>query len=75
MKKDKCSLLKVKCVLFAGFCLFYAIHGVLREREFELYAYIGGIIVIFVYIVIDLAVNDHRTLLKWVSKIIYSFFG
>ncbi|XP_068758727.1 uncharacterized protein [Montipora capricornis] len=49
-----------------GFCLFYAIHGVLREREFELYAFIIGIAVIFVYIVIDLIVNSHkRTALKW----------
>ncbi|XP_067024515.1 uncharacterized protein [Acropora muricata] len=47
-----------------GFCLFYAIHGVLREREFELYAYIGAITVILVYIVIDLAVNE-TTPLKW----------
>lgn len=49
-----------------GFCLFYAIHGVLREREFELYAYIGGITAILVYIVIDLAVNHtNRNALKW----------
>lgn len=48
-----------------GFCLFYAIHGVLREREFELYAYIGAITAILVYIVIDLAVNERRTRLKW----------
>ncbi|KAK2571527.1 hypothetical protein P5673_004133 [Acropora cervicornis] len=48
-----------------GFCLFYAIHGVLREREFELYAYIGAITAILVYIVIDLAVNESRTRLKW----------
>ena len=77
--KKKCfnffSIIVKVIVLFtawmiAGFCLFYAIHGVLREREFELYAFIIGIAVIFVYIVIDLIVNSHkRTALKWVSEV------
>lgn len=50
-----------------GFCLFYAVHGVLREREFELYVYIVGIVVLLIYIIIDLIVNDiNRTTLKWV---------
>ena len=54
--------------LLAGFCLFYAVHGVLREREFELYVYIVGIVVLLIYIIIDLIVNHvHRTTLKWVS--------
>ena len=47
-------------------CLYYAIHGVLREREYELYAYIVAIIVLFCYIVVDLGVNSHRTAIKWV---------
>ena len=54
--------------LLAGFCLFYAVHGVLREREFELYVYIVGIVVLLIYIIIDLIVNRvNRTTLKWVS--------
>lgn len=52
----------------AGFCLFYAVHGVLREREFELYAYIVGILVLLSYIIVDLIVNTHTTL-KWVSTV------
>ena len=60
--------------VFAGFCLFYAVHGVLREREFELYAYIMGILVLLAYISIDLIVNhDHKSIsnLKWVSPMHY----
>ena len=50
------------------FCFFYAVHGILREREFELYAYIAGIVVLLSYICIDLIVNkDGRYKLKWVS--------
>ena len=50
------------------FCFFYAVHGILREREFELYAYIVGIIVLLSYICIDLIVNKNNvTTLKWVS--------
>lgn len=47
--------------------MFYAVHGVLREREFELYVYIVGIVVLLIYIIIDLIVNQKRTTLKWVS--------
>lgn len=48
--------------------MFYAVHGVLREREFELYVYIVGIVVLLIYIIIDLIVNHvKRTTLKWVS--------
>lgn len=48
--------------------MFYAVHGVLREREFELYVYIVGIVVLLIYIIIDLIVNHvNRTTLKWVS--------
>ena len=47
--------------------MFYAVHGVLREREFELYVYIVGIVVLLIYIIIDLIVNHvNRTTLKWV---------
>ncbi|XP_020625617.1 uncharacterized protein LOC110063004 [Orbicella faveolata] len=57
-----------------GFCLFYAVHGVLREREFELYAYMVGILVLSCYIIIDLSVNS-RTTLKWVRFAAIVFLG
>lgn len=48
------------------FCFFYAVHGILREREFELYAYIVGIIVLLSYVCVDLIVNKKKpTKLKW----------
>jgi hypothetical protein len=54
------------------FCVFYAIHGVLREREFEIYAYVAAIIVVFSYIVINLVNNpDKRNLIKWVRTKLY----
>ena len=57
------------------FCFFYAVHGILREREFELYAYIAGIVVLLSYICIDLIVNEKkkRTTLKWVSMTQFRF--
>jgi hypothetical protein len=33
------------------FCFFYCFHGLLRERKFELLAFVGGTVVIFIYIV------------------------
>ena len=58
----------------AVFCFFYAVHGILREREFELYAYIAGIVVLLSYICIDLIVNEKkRTTLKWVSLTQFRF--
>ncbi|XP_031570536.1 uncharacterized protein LOC116304888 [Actinia tenebrosa] len=50
----------------AAFCFFYAIHGVLREREFEIYAYIAAATVVFTYIIINMAVKpNHITAIKW----------
>lgn len=60
-------------LLLAGFCLFYAVDGVFRERKYEVYAYIVGILVVLGYILIDLIfANDNRTILKWVSTVYFS---
>ncbi|XP_028397969.1 uncharacterized protein LOC114521671 [Dendronephthya gigantea] len=37
----------------AAFCLFYTIHGVLREREFELYCLILAILIVTVYVIVN----------------------
>lgn len=71
VKLPKCSPdYTFAIILFINiiFCFFYAVHGILREREFELYAYIAGIVVLLSYICIDLIVNKKkkRTALKWI---------
>ncbi|KAK3735317.1 hypothetical protein QZH41_018728 [Actinostola sp. cb2023] len=48
----------------AVFCIFYAVHGVLREREFEVYAFIAAITVVFVYLFINLIVALTSTPIK-----------
>ncbi|XP_032240747.1 uncharacterized protein LOC5515196 isoform X2 [Nematostella vectensis] len=57
------------------FCLYYAIHGVLREREFEIYAYIAATAVLIIYIVLDLALNTSRPAVKWARFGLLVFFG
>ncbi|XP_031570537.1 uncharacterized protein LOC116304889 [Actinia tenebrosa] len=53
-------------IINAVFCVFYAIHGVLREREFEIYAYIAAIIIVFSYVLINLVNNpEKRNAVKW----------
>lgn len=37
----------------AALCLFYTIHGVLREREFELYCLILAILIVSVYVIMN----------------------
>ncbi|KAK2177098.1 hypothetical protein NP493_619g06000 [Ridgeia piscesae] len=52
----------------AVFCLAYAIHGLLREREYELYVLMAGITVVLSYCVLGYAVNPtKRTRVKLVS--------
>ncbi|KAL5013254.1 hypothetical protein ScPMuIL_007524 [Solemya velum] len=56
----------------ASFCLFYVIHGVLREREYELYVLIIAILVVLVYCIVEYAflnVNG-RTTVKLVRMIL-----
>ena len=45
------------------------LHGVLREREFELYAFVAAILVVLVYCVIEYIVNaPGRNTVKLVSR-------
>ncbi|XP_013418695.1 uncharacterized protein LOC106179543 isoform X2 [Lingula anatina] len=39
------------------FCTFYVVHGLFREREFELYAFIAATLVVVVYCITEYAVN------------------
>ena len=57
--------------LILAFCLFYTIHGVLREREFELYCLILAILIVTVYIIVNFGLNVHPLKsIKLVSKAI-----
>ncbi|XP_070192468.1 uncharacterized protein [Littorina saxatilis] len=40
----------------AGFCLFYVLHGVLRERVYEIYAFMAAILVVLFYCILEYAV-------------------
>ena len=62
------------------FCFFYAIHGVLREREFEIYALIGAVLIVLVYCVVEYIVNVKGrdgvklvSIIFWVSDILNPF--
>ena len=46
------------------FCLFYTIHGVLREREFELYCLILAILILTVYVIVNFALTYSPTKIK-----------
>ena len=57
-----------------GFCLFYAVHGVLREREYELYCVIVAILIVSVYVVVNYFISTpNSSMIKkvWVDIIIY----
>jgi hypothetical protein len=47
--------------IFIVFLLFYAWHGVIREREFELWAFIGAVIILAVYIFWSFFVTPQTT--------------
>ncbi|CAB4010546.1 Hypothetical predicted protein [Paramuricea clavata] len=53
----------------AAFCLFYTIHGVLREREFELYCLILAILIVSVYVIVNFGLTfpQSPSKIKWVS--------
>jgi hypothetical protein len=53
---------------FLAFCLFYTIHGVLREREFELYCLIVAILILTVYVIVNFALTYPPSHIKLVSK-------
>lgn len=56
----------------AGFCMFYVLHGVLRERVFEIYAFMAAILVVLMYCILEYAVFNpsHRTTIKLVRLIV-----
>ncbi|CAL1547338.1 unnamed protein product [Lymnaea stagnalis] len=37
----------------SGFCIFYVLHGIMRERIFELYAFMAAILVVVMYCVLE----------------------
>ncbi|KAK2146884.1 hypothetical protein LSH36_580g00024 [Paralvinella palmiformis] len=49
--------LTILIVINCLFCAFYVVHGILREKEFELYVYIGAILFILTYCVLEYAIN------------------
>ncbi|KAK7490026.1 hypothetical protein BaRGS_00018726 [Batillaria attramentaria] len=52
-------------LLNAGFCLFYVGHGVLRERVYELYAFMAATLVVVMYCILEYAVfnpSGHTTI-------------
>jgi hypothetical protein len=55
--------------LLAAFCMFYVIHGVLRERTYEIYAFIAAILVVTMYCILEYAVfnPERRTDIKLVG--------
>ncbi|KAK3762832.1 hypothetical protein RRG08_040527 [Elysia crispata] len=59
-------------LLNAGFCLFYVFHGVLRERVYELYAFMCAILVVVMYCVLEYFVfnPDGQTVVKLVRMIL-----
>ena len=46
--------------MLSVFVAFYAVHGVLRERKYELYVQILAILVILVYCIAEYSVNTKR---------------
>ncbi|PVD25192.1 hypothetical protein C0Q70_15690 [Pomacea canaliculata] len=37
----------------AGFCAFYVVHGILRERVYEIYAFVAAILVVLMYCILE----------------------
>ncbi|XP_063436391.1 uncharacterized protein LOC134717824 [Mytilus trossulus] len=58
-------------LLNSAFCLFYAYHGVLRERVYEMYALMAAVLVVMVYCIVEYILNnDSRTTLKLIRLIL-----
>lgn len=56
--------------LVSVFSAFYVLHGVLRERVYELYAFMAAILVVLMYCILEYTVFNpsHRTTIKLVSS-------
>lgn len=54
-------------IVNGGFAAFYAVHGLLREKTYELFAFVLATLLLLVYCIVDIAVNvEGRSGLKWV---------
>ena len=51
------SLFQFYVLVLAGFCMFYCFDGLLRERPFEILAYVAASTVIIVYIIANFSVT------------------
>ena len=38
-------------MFFLAFCAVYAVDGLLREQKYEMLTYVGGVLVIMVYVI------------------------
>lgn len=45
-------------IIFSVFVGFYTVHGVLRERKYELYVQVVAILVILLYCIVEYSVNS-----------------
>lgn len=66
-------------LIFNGGCAaFYAVHGLLREKSYELFAFVLATLLVLVYCIVDIAVNvEGRSVLKWLRLVlaIYLFLS
>lgn len=63
-------------IVNALFVAFYVLHGVLRERKYELYVQIAAILVILLYCIVEYAVrSQNRTTVKLVRLVIACVFA
>jgi hypothetical protein len=63
-------------IINSAFCLFYVIHGLLKELQFEIYMFIFAAIFILGYCIIEYAVeSSHRNRIKMVRLILGCIFG
>ncbi|XP_036360591.1 uncharacterized protein LOC115210864 isoform X4 [Octopus sinensis] len=56
----------------AGFCVFYTIHGLLRERAYELLALVAAMVVILIYCIVQASITKNLETVKLVRLIIAS---
>lgn len=60
-------------LISALFCIFYVFNGVLRERQYEIYAFVGAVLLVLVYCIFDYSLNvTGRSLIKLIRLIIGS---
>ncbi|KAI0209978.1 hypothetical protein LSAT2_005315 [Lamellibrachia satsuma] len=60
----------------AVFCLIYAVHGLLREREYELYVLVAAIAVVLTFCVLGYSINPNkRTQVKLIRLILASLLA